>query len=89
MAFGDVPALRARPRYELRLARVDALDTPVVVRSRHRFRILAEWSRRLDADHLRLLPGCALTVVDVGREREQRTVVPPLPVAEEHGLLAA
>jgi hypothetical protein len=62
-----VAATRARPRYELRLLRVGDPDVPVAVRSRHRFRLLAEWSRRLDAAHVRLLPGCELTVVDVRR----------------------
>jgi hypothetical protein len=77
MAPSDLDVLpRRQPRYELRLLRSDAPHVPVVVRSRHRFRFLAEWSRRLDADHLRLLPGCALTVVDVRRE------VAPLPRVE-------
>ena len=55
---------RWQPRYELSLVRTDDPGAPVVVRSRHRVRLLAEWSRRLDADHMRLLSGCSLVVVD-------------------------
>jgi hypothetical protein len=52
------------PRYELRLVRSDATGRPVRLMGRHRVRAFAEWSRRLEDDHLRLLPGCRLVVVD-------------------------
>jgi hypothetical protein len=54
-----------QPRYELRMVRADEPDATVVVRSRHRFRALAERSRRLDDDHMRLVPACRLVVVDL------------------------
>ena len=52
------------PRYELRLVRRAHPDQTVVVRSRHHTRLLAEVSRRLDADHASLIGGCELVVVD-------------------------
>jgi hypothetical protein len=47
------------------MVRADEPDATVVVRSRHRFRALAERSRRLDDDHMRLVPACRLVVVDL------------------------
>jgi hypothetical protein len=53
-----------QPRYELWVVRAEAADVPVLLRSRHRIRTLADWSRRMDGDHVRLLSDCELVIVD-------------------------
>ncbi|MCW2700106.1 MAG: hypothetical protein JWQ45_1641 [Blastococcus sp.] len=55
---------RWQPRYELWVVRADAPDVPVLLRSRHRIRAFAAWSRRLEREHVRLLRGCQLVIVD-------------------------
>jgi hypothetical protein len=79
------------PRYELTLVRSDATDVPVLLVGRHRIRIFAEWSRRLEQDHLRLLPGCDLVVLDSRRttDRHAPADVTPLPAREVQDRLAA
>jgi hypothetical protein len=79
------------PRYELTLVRSDATDVPVLVVGRHRIRVLAEWSRRLERDHLRSLPGCDLLVVDSRRKTADPApaAVTELPAREIQDRIAA
>jgi hypothetical protein len=59
--------------------RVEAPDTTILVRSRHRIRALAELSRWLDADHVRLLPGCRLVVGDLRMDAPLGARIAALP----------
>jgi hypothetical protein len=68
------------PRYELRLVRVEAPATTILVRSRHRIRALAELSRWLDTDHVRLLPGCRLVVGDLRMDAPLGARVATMPI---------
>ena len=61
-----------QPRYELWVVRAEAADVPVLLRSRHRIRTFAAWSRRTDGDHVRLLRGCELVIVDRDDRRPLR-----------------
>lgn len=65
-------------RYELRMVRSDAPHVTVLVRSRHRFRALAELSRRGDRAHMALVPGCELIVVDGRKDDGDRSRVATL-----------
>jgi hypothetical protein len=58
-------------RYELRVVRSDAPEITVLVRSRHRFRALAELSRRMDQPHMRLMRGCQYVVADLRKDAAQ------------------
>jgi hypothetical protein len=62
------------------MVRADEPDATVVVRSRHRIRALAELSRWLDTDHVRLLPGCRLVVGDLRMDAPLGARVATMPI---------